>query len=81
MRTTLTLDEDVAAAVRRLTRQLGRRFKDVVNEALRHGLPLLQQPPPTKVYSTQARPLGLKPGMSLDNVQELLSQLDGEDER
>ena len=40
MRTTLTLDEDVAERVRREQRRTGRPFKAVVNEAIRVGLGL-----------------------------------------
>jgi len=38
MRTTLTLDDDVAKALQETARNSGRSFKEVVNETLRHGL-------------------------------------------
>jgi metal-responsive CopG/Arc/MetJ family transcriptional regulator len=38
MRTTLTLDEDVAQALQRLRRERRARLKDLINEALRRGL-------------------------------------------
>ena len=38
MRTTLTLDDDIAAALRERARLLNRPLKQVVNEALRRGL-------------------------------------------
>lgn len=38
MRTTLTLDPDVARALKRLARESERPFKEIVNEALRAGL-------------------------------------------
>ncbi len=40
MRTTLTLDADVADRVRREQRRTGRPFKAVINDALRAGLGL-----------------------------------------
>ena len=40
MRTTLTLDGDVLKAARRRAREQDRSLKDVINEALRHGLAL-----------------------------------------
>jgi hypothetical protein len=43
MRTTLTLDEDVADRVRREQRRTGRPFKAVVNEAIRVGLGLKEK--------------------------------------
>ena len=38
MRTTLTLDDDVAAAIERRRRERGTRLRDEVNELLRTGL-------------------------------------------
>ena len=38
MRTTLTLDDDIAEALRERARALDQPFKQVVNEALRRGL-------------------------------------------
>ena len=38
MRTTLTLEDDVAAALERLRRTRNASFKDLINEALRRGL-------------------------------------------
>jgi hypothetical protein len=38
MRTTVTLDPDVATAIERIRRRDGRRFKVVLNEVLRRGL-------------------------------------------
>lgn len=77
MRTTLTLDEDVAAKLKAEARKAGRPFRDVVNEALRRGLasrPVDRKKPLT----LQVRDLGdLKPGLSLDNISELIEQIEG----
>jgi hypothetical protein len=81
MRTTLNLDQDVIEAARKLATKRKRPLKTMVNEALRRGLQLLEKPTPVKPYHTRARKLGLKPGFSLDNVQELLSQIEGEGRR
>ena len=78
MRTTLTLNEDVAARAKALARQLDRPFKQVINEALRKGLELLDNPPESLRYETQPRSMGLRPGLSLDNIGELLAQVEGE---
>lgn len=51
MRTTLTLDDDLAVALHERVRLTGRSFKDVVNEVVRQGLaPAASRPavtPPT----------------------------------
>ncbi len=80
MKTTLILDEDVHDRVRKVASRLNKPIKTVVNEALRAGLNALDEkrvaPRP---YHTDARPLGLRKGCSLDNVQELLAQVEGEE--
>ena len=79
MRTTLTLDPDVSAKARKGAARLGRPFKQVVNSALRIGLDQLLKPVPAKPYRTKGRPMGLKEGLSYDNVSELLARAEGED--
>ena len=77
MRTTLTLEEDVAAKLRAEVRKSGRPLKQVVNEALREGLakrPAKEKVPPFKV---KARRMGLRPGLSYDCIGELLEQIEG----
>ncbi|MEW6742065.1 MAG: DUF2191 domain-containing protein [Planctomycetota bacterium] len=81
MRTTLTLEEDVARKAKSLARKLGRPFKEIINRALRLGLDLVDKPGPRKPYRTQARPLGLRPGFNLDNIQELIAHVEGEEAR
>ena len=78
MRTTLTLDEDVAHKVKAEVRRSGRSFKQVVNELLRRELnkPAVKELPPFKV---KARPLGERPGLNYDNISELLEQIEGPD--
>lgn len=79
MRTTLTLDPDVAAKARKGAAKLGKPFKEVVNTALRAGLEVVLAPPTAKPYRTKPRPLGLREGFSYDNISELLAQAEGED--
>lgn len=79
MRTTLTLDPDVAAKAKRGASRLGKPFKQVINEALRIGLEQVLNPPPAKPYKTKPHPLGLRQGFSYDNIAELLARAEGED--
>ena len=78
MRTTLTLDDDVAAKLKAEVRRSGNSFKQVVNDVLRRELnkPAEKKLPPFKV---KARDLGLRPGYSYDNVWELIEQIEGPD--
>ena len=79
MRTTLTLDPDVAAKARQGAAQLGKPFKEVVNMALRTGLDAVLAPPAAKPYRTRPRPLGLREGLSYDSIADLLARVEGED--
>lgn len=81
MRTTLTLDEDVAQAAKELASKLHRPFKEVINNALRFGLEQIEKPASRKPYRTIPRPLGLRAGVSLDNIQEVISHFEGEESR
>jgi hypothetical protein len=79
MRTTLTLDPDVASKARKGAAKLGKPFKEVINAALRAGLDQLLQPPTARPYRTKPRPMGLRQGFSYDNVAELIARAEGED--
>lgn len=82
MRTTLTLEKDVAALLTRVARRRKAKLKDVVNAALRLGLESLakpaEQPAP---YQVTAWNLGGSLVGSLDNVEEVLSRVEGEAHR
>jgi hypothetical protein len=78
MRTTLTLDEDVATKLQSESRRSGRSFREVVNETLRRGLAQHPPAPTLEPFRVVTRDLGeLLPGLSLDNVSELLDQIEG----
>jgi hypothetical protein len=77
VRTTLTLDEDVAAKLTRAARRSGRPFREVVNETLRRGL-LAAAPTPRRKFQVKARSLGgLRPGLQLDDIGGLLERIEG----
>ena len=78
MRTTLTLDDDVAARLKAEARRTGRPFKQVLNECLRRGLSSPRRPASRAPFKVVARDLGnLRPGLNLDNVAELLEVAEG----
>ena len=81
VRTTLTLDEDVAAKLRAESRRSGQSFKQVVNDFLRLGLHVRSQAASAPPFKVKARPLGLRPGFSYDNVWELIEQIEGPSHR
>ena len=81
MRTTLVIDDDVMDKARDLASKRKIPFRSVVNEALRAGLSIVEAPTKQKKYRTTPRPMGLRPGRNLDNIQELLAQVEGENRR
>ena len=79
MRTTLTLDDDVAAILERLRRSRDRSLKDLVNEALRRGLDAMRSRSRRgDRFRTQAVALGRCRIGSIDNVADALSLAEGE---
>ena len=79
MRTTLTLDDDVAAKLKAETKRTGKPFKQVVNEYLRRGLFAKKSGGSSKqAFRVHVRDMGsLRPGLSLDNIGELLERVEG----
>lgn len=78
MRTTLTLDDDVAAKLKAEARRVGRSFRDTVNAALRRGLEAERRTPPRKPFKVVTRDLGnLQPGLALDSVADLIEHVEG----
>ena len=83
MRTTLTLDDDVAVLLKRLVKRRGTSLKETVNEALRNGLEALAAPQPPAAAAYRVAPWNLGGSLvgSLDNVEEVLSRAEGEAHR
>jgi hypothetical protein len=80
MRTTLTLDEDVAALLERARQVRRATLKQVANEALRRGLSQMTAPAPRgEPYRTRTVSLGRCLVGDLDDVSEVLAIAEGED--
>lgn len=75
-RTTLTLEEDVAARVQTEARRSGRSFKQVVNELLRFALNARRAGGRTH-FQVSPRDLGLRPGLAYDDIGGLLEEIEG----
>ena len=77
MRTTVTLDPDVAAKVKAEMRRTGRSFKEVLNSMVRKGAVQSSEKEEKEPFRVQARNLGHRPGLNYDNIGELLEQIEG----
>jgi predicted transcriptional regulator len=79
MRTTMTLEKDVAARLERLARSRRQPMKALVNEALRAGLAQIEGPStPRKAFRTTGFDLGVSRVGSLDDVAGVLARVEGE---
>jgi hypothetical protein len=73
VRTTITLADDVAAAVEALTRKRGAGISDAVNELVRRGM---RAQPPRARFTQQSSDMG--PALlPIDDVAGVLEALDG----
>jgi len=78
MRTTLTLDDDVAIQLERLRQARKSNLKELVNEALRRGLREMNAPPrKRKEFRTRTFLMG-KPLINIDNIAEALAHIEGD---
>lgn len=73
MRTTLTLADDVTAAIERLRRERAIGLSDAVNELIRAGL--ASQRKPREPFRQKSYELGVQ--INVDNIAEALETLDG----
>lgn len=79
VRTTLTLERDVAERLRQEMRRTGKGLKATVNDALRRGLRLAGRPPRPPRFVVEPHPFGVSPGVDLDRMNQLADELEAVD--
>lgn len=77
MRTTLTLDPDLADKLKEEARREGLTFKEVVNSNLRRGL--AANDAPASPYKLKPRPMRARPGLDLDRARDRADRLEDEE--
>ena len=75
MRTTVSLEPDTNAAVRRLMRERGLTFKEALNEAIRAGMARRRSTPP---FRTRTADMG-RPQIPLDRALRLAADLEDDE--
>ncbi len=75
MRTTVTLDPDVAALVQALMRDKGIGFKQAVNEAIRNGL----APRPRRRFRQRTYRLGFRPDIPYEKTLRLAAEIEDQE--
>lgn len=79
MRTTLTIEDDVAKLLENVRRARNSSLKVVINQALRQGLRDMTKPPRRgKAYETRSVSLGRCQFANLDDISEVIAVAEGD---
>lgn len=79
MRTTLTIDDDVAMALKALARNSGMTFKAVVNDVMRRGLMTGEKPAPAREpFRVASVRRGFLPGIDPLKLNQLVDELEAD---
>lgn len=82
MRTTLTLEDELARELKRLARTSDRSFKEVVNEAIRRGLSAGEGPADDEEpFRVEPKACGFRTGVDPTKLNQLYDDLEIEDLR
>ncbi len=79
VRTTLTLEREVAERLRKEMHRTGKGLKATVNEALKRGLGLLGKPVRPPRFEVRPHAFGLAPGVDPDRLNQLVDELEVEE--
>ena len=71
MKTTITLDTDVEQRLKEAMHRQGKSFQETLNDVLRRGLELPQQP-----FEVKSRPLRLRQGLDPARLSEMDDDLE-----
>ena len=81
-RTTVTLDDDLVEKLQEEAANSGEPFRATLNRMLRRGLNPPRKAPGTKPFKiTGRRLLQARAGVSFDNIEDLLDQIEGPDRK
>lgn len=78
MRTTVTLEPDVARMLDDYARRTRKSFKETLNDAVRLGLGRVNEPTTQKDFVIEAKPMGLRAGIDGGKLNTLMDDLEAE---
>jgi len=81
VRTTLSIDDDIAVLLEQEVRSSGKPFKVVVNHLLGLGLIQARRSQSAHRFEVKPRPLGLPKGGNYDDIAAVLEELEGPEHR
>jgi len=76
MRTTVTIEPDVARLLSEAVHRSRKSFKQVLNTAIRAGLTPGQKKGAAKPFEVKARPMRLRPGLDPAHLNQLADELE-----
>lgn len=79
MRTTLTLEEDIAEQLQEKARRSGETFKHVVNATLRRGLSGEKPISRLAKFVVKSKPCGFRSGVDVLRLNQLNDELEAEE--
>ena len=79
MRSTLTIDDDLAESIERLRQAENLSFREAINRLLRAGLRLEKTPPAARPYQGRTFRMGLQPGIDPNRLNQLADELEAEE--
>jgi hypothetical protein len=77
IRTTVTLDDDVAERVKRESRSRGASFRDTLNDLLRTALISLPEKGKRRTFRITPSHMGYRPGLNYDSVEAMIEYGEG----
>lgn len=81
MRTTLSIDDDLASLLDQEVKRSGASFKETVNHLIRMGLMAAKQPVSRTPFVVVPDDLGVPLGIRYSKVAEMLDELEGPEHR
>ncbi len=81
IRTTVTLDDDVAIRLKGESQSRGEPFRDTLNDLLRTALSGVGNKPRGRTLRIEPTHMGYKPGLNYDNIESLLEYGEGDRHR
>ena len=76
MRSTLTIEDDLAGLLKQRSKESGKSFKEIVNQAIRKGLQADELPMNNYAVVTRPHSFGTRPGLDWGRLNQLADELE-----